>query len=124
MADEYESIAQLIAETQITERQLALALAYRDSSPNDVADAIAENRDDPLVRELATEQQRVLVTRNSRDFGVGRGTARARWHDPNLDTRSQPVRRDRRRRQATARPVDPGAVARPRGRAVILLGAV
>ena len=44
MADEYESIDQLIAETQLTDRQVALALAYRDNYPDDVADVIAENR--------------------------------------------------------------------------------
>jgi uncharacterized protein (DUF433 family) len=44
MADEYQSIAQLIAETQLTDRQVALALAYRDSYPSEVADVIAENR--------------------------------------------------------------------------------
>jgi hypothetical protein len=44
MVHEYESITQLIAETQVTDRQVALALAYRDSYPDDVADAIAGNR--------------------------------------------------------------------------------
>jgi uncharacterized protein (DUF433 family) len=44
MASEYESIDQLVAETQLTERQVWLALAYRDSYPDQVADAIAENR--------------------------------------------------------------------------------
>lgn len=39
-----ESIAQLIAETQHTDRQVSLALAHRDSYPDDVADVIAENR--------------------------------------------------------------------------------
>jgi uncharacterized protein (DUF433 family) len=40
MADEYESIQQLVAETRLSERQAQLALAYRDSYPDDVADAI------------------------------------------------------------------------------------
>ena len=44
MAQEYESLEQLVAETQLSERQVALALAYRDSYPDEVADAIAENR--------------------------------------------------------------------------------
>lgn len=44
MAEEYESLDQLVAETQLSERQVALALAYRDSYPDEVADAIAENR--------------------------------------------------------------------------------
>jgi uncharacterized protein (DUF433 family) len=44
MAEEYESIEQLVAETQLSERQAQLALAYRDSYPDEVADAIEENR--------------------------------------------------------------------------------
>ena len=43
MLDEYGSIEQLIADTQLSERQIQLALAYRDSYPDDVAEAIAEN---------------------------------------------------------------------------------
>ncbi len=44
MADEYESIEQLVAETQLTERQVHLALAYRESYPEEIADSIGENR--------------------------------------------------------------------------------
>jgi uncharacterized protein (DUF433 family) len=44
MAEEYESLEQLVAETQLSERQVAIALAYRDSYPDEVADAITENR--------------------------------------------------------------------------------
>jgi uncharacterized protein (DUF433 family) len=44
MADDYGSAEQLVADTQLTERQIALALAYRDSYPGEIADAIAENR--------------------------------------------------------------------------------
>jgi uncharacterized protein (DUF433 family) len=44
MLEEYGSIEQLIADTQLSERQVQLALAYRDSYPDDVAEAIAENR--------------------------------------------------------------------------------
>jgi uncharacterized protein (DUF433 family) len=44
MAEEYESIDQIVAETQLTDRQVRLALAYRDSYPDAIADAIAENR--------------------------------------------------------------------------------
>jgi uncharacterized protein (DUF433 family) len=47
MAEEYESLEQLVVETQLSERQVALALAYRDSYPDEVADAIAENRRPP-----------------------------------------------------------------------------
>jgi len=44
MADEYESIERLVADTQLSERQVQLALAYRESYPDEVAEAIAENR--------------------------------------------------------------------------------
>ncbi len=44
MVEEYESIEQLVADTQLSERQVRLALVYRDSYPDEVADAIAENR--------------------------------------------------------------------------------
>jgi uncharacterized protein (DUF433 family) len=44
MVDDYGSIEQLIAETQLTERQIALALAYRDSYPEEIEEALADNR--------------------------------------------------------------------------------
>jgi uncharacterized protein (DUF433 family) len=44
MVEEYESIEQLVADTQLSERQVRLALAYRESYPDEIADAIAENR--------------------------------------------------------------------------------
>jgi uncharacterized protein (DUF433 family) len=44
MADEYESIERLVADTQLSERQVQLALAYRESYPDEVAETIAENR--------------------------------------------------------------------------------
>ncbi len=44
MVQECESIEQLVAETQLSERQVRLALSYRDSYPDEVADAIAANR--------------------------------------------------------------------------------
>ncbi|MGO9954961.1 MAG: hypothetical protein ACLP50_03120 [Solirubrobacteraceae bacterium] len=42
MADEYESVVQLVADTQLSERQVQLALAP-ESYPDEVAEAIAEN---------------------------------------------------------------------------------
>ena len=47
MAEDFGSVEQLVADTQLTERQVALALAYRDSYPDEIADAIAENRRSP-----------------------------------------------------------------------------
>ncbi|HUO71251.1 MAG TPA: hypothetical protein VMU39_10775 [Solirubrobacteraceae bacterium] len=44
MVEDYSSVEQLIANTQLTERQVTLALAYRDSYPGEIAEAIAENR--------------------------------------------------------------------------------
>ena len=53
MAEDYGSIEQLIEDTQLSERQVALALAYRDSYPDEIAEAIAENRRSPeALREL------------------------------------------------------------------------
>lgn len=47
MAEDYGSVAQLAAHTQLNERQISLALKYRDSYPDEVAEAIAENRRSP-----------------------------------------------------------------------------
>lgn len=47
MAEDFGSVEQLVADTQLSERQVALALAYRDSYPDEIADAIAENRRSP-----------------------------------------------------------------------------
>lgn len=44
MVEEHESIEQLVAETQLSERQVRLALAYGEIYPDEVAAAIAENR--------------------------------------------------------------------------------
>ncbi len=44
MADEYGAAEQLVADTQLTDRQVRLALAYGESYPDEIADAIAENR--------------------------------------------------------------------------------
>jgi uncharacterized protein (DUF433 family) len=44
MLDDFGSIQRLTEETQLTERQVRLAVAYRDSYHEEVADAIAQNR--------------------------------------------------------------------------------
>jgi uncharacterized protein (DUF433 family) len=47
MLEDFGSAEQLVQQTQLTERQVRLALAYRDSYPDEVAEAIAENRRTP-----------------------------------------------------------------------------
>jgi uncharacterized protein (DUF433 family) len=44
MLDDYGSIRQLTEDTQLTERQVRLAIAYRDSYPGEITEAIAQNR--------------------------------------------------------------------------------
>ncbi|MGO9319717.1 MAG: hypothetical protein ACLQBY_02780 [Solirubrobacteraceae bacterium] len=44
MLDDFGSIERLAEETELTERQTRLAVAYRDSYPEEIADAIAQNR--------------------------------------------------------------------------------
>jgi len=44
MVEDFGSVERLLAETELTERQVRLALAYRESYPDEVAEAIAENR--------------------------------------------------------------------------------
>ncbi len=44
MLDDFGPMEELVAETHLTERQVRLALAYRDSYPEEIADAMAENR--------------------------------------------------------------------------------
>jgi len=44
MLEDYGSLERLVAETQLTERQVRLALAYRDAYPEEIADTVAENR--------------------------------------------------------------------------------
>lgn len=44
MLDDFGSPELLIDETQLTERQMRLAMAYRDSYPEEISDAIAQNR--------------------------------------------------------------------------------
>jgi uncharacterized protein (DUF433 family) len=43
MVDEFTSIKQLVADTQLGERQIRLALAYREQYPDEVERAISEN---------------------------------------------------------------------------------
>jgi len=44
MFEDFGSIERLAGETQLTERQVRLALAYRESYPEEIAEAIAQNR--------------------------------------------------------------------------------
>ena len=44
MLEDFGSIERLVQETQVTERQARLALAYRDHYPDEVAEAVAQNR--------------------------------------------------------------------------------
>lgn len=47
MVEDFGSIDLLVTETQLTERQVRLALAYRESYSDEVAEAIAQNRRPP-----------------------------------------------------------------------------
>ncbi|MBV8194401.1 MAG: hypothetical protein JOY80_02615 [Candidatus Dormibacteraeota bacterium] len=44
MLDEFGSVEQLVADTQLSMAQARLAVAYRDAHPEEIAQAIAENR--------------------------------------------------------------------------------
>lgn len=44
MLEDFGSIQRLVKGTQLSERQVRLAIAYRDSHPDEIADAIAQNR--------------------------------------------------------------------------------
>jgi uncharacterized protein (DUF433 family) len=44
MLEDYGSIEGLVEQTQLSERQVRLAGAYRDNYPEEIAEAIAENR--------------------------------------------------------------------------------
>jgi uncharacterized protein (DUF433 family) len=44
MLEDFGSPERLVADSGLTERQVRLAVAYRDSYPEEIADAIAENR--------------------------------------------------------------------------------
>lgn len=43
MTDEFESVEEVVADTQLTDRQVRLALAYRDRYPEEIEEAICEN---------------------------------------------------------------------------------
>lgn len=47
MAEEFESGEDLVADTHLTERQVQLALAYREHYPEEIAQAIEANRRPP-----------------------------------------------------------------------------
>jgi len=44
MLEDFGSIESLVEQTQLSERQVHLAVAYRDSYPDEIAETIAENR--------------------------------------------------------------------------------
>lgn len=43
MFEDFGSVGRLVAETHLSERQIRLALAYRESYPDEVAEAISQN---------------------------------------------------------------------------------
>ncbi|NJD29763.1 MAG: hypothetical protein FIA92_15910 [Chloroflexi bacterium] len=47
MFEDSGSVERLVVDTHLTERQIRLALAYRDAYPVEIADAVAENRRSP-----------------------------------------------------------------------------
>jgi len=44
MLEDFGNLERLLAETNLTDRQVRLALRYRDAYPEEIAEAIAENR--------------------------------------------------------------------------------
>lgn len=44
MLEDFGTPEQVLAETHLTEQHLRLALAYRDAYPEEIADAVADNR--------------------------------------------------------------------------------
>jgi len=44
MLEEFGAVDALVADTQLSERQVRLALAYREEFPDDIDEAIADNR--------------------------------------------------------------------------------
>jgi hypothetical protein len=47
MLEDYGSPTRLVEETQLTDRHVRLALAYRDSYPDEIAEATSQNRRTP-----------------------------------------------------------------------------
>jgi hypothetical protein len=52
MLEDFGSLERLTGETDLTERQVRLALSYRDAYPDEVAEAVADNR--RPIEELTT----------------------------------------------------------------------
>ena len=52
MLEDFGSVERLVAETHLDERHVRLAVAYRDEYPEEIGEAIAENR--RSVEELRT----------------------------------------------------------------------
>ncbi len=44
MLEDFGSVESLVEQTQLSERQVRLAVAYRDSYPEEIAEAVVENR--------------------------------------------------------------------------------
>jgi hypothetical protein len=44
MLEDFGGVERLVAETHVIERQVRLAVAYRDAYPEEIADAVADNR--------------------------------------------------------------------------------
>jgi uncharacterized protein (DUF433 family) len=44
MLEDYGSIARLVDDAEVSDRQVRLAVAYRDAYPQEIAEAISENR--------------------------------------------------------------------------------
>lgn len=44
MLEDFGTVQHLVEQTELSERQASLALAYRDDYPEEIAQAIAENR--------------------------------------------------------------------------------
>lgn len=47
MLEDFGSVRRLVKETRLTERQVRLAVAYRDAYPGEIAEAVADNRRPP-----------------------------------------------------------------------------
>jgi hypothetical protein len=61
MLEDFRSLRRLVTQTHLTENQVHLALAYRDEYPDEIADAIEENR--RSVLELKTLYPFIRVAR-------------------------------------------------------------
>jgi uncharacterized protein (DUF433 family) len=52
MLQDFGSVESLVEQTQLSERQVRLALVYSEGYPEEIAEAIAENRPQPVRRDL------------------------------------------------------------------------